>query len=114
MHKPPREKFVLEREGKKILIQEEEEEEEAGFKMEESRSTRTRASTGSAVYLRLLNGQSLIPVVLDSDREQTHLGNWGWWKEGGVPSKLFCLESAEDKRRRVQKWFCRVQRGART
>lgn len=36
----------------------------------------------------------------------THLGYWGCWKGGGAPSKLFCLESAENKRRHVQKWIC--------
>ena len=43
--------------------------------------------------------------VLQLTNRPTHLGYWGWWKEGGAPSKLFCLESAENKRRHVQKWF---------
>lgn len=35
--------------------------------------------------------------LMQVHKEHTHLGNWGWWKEGGAPIRLFCLESAGTK-----------------
>lgn len=43
--------------------------------------------------------------LMQVHKEHTHLGNWGWWKEGGAPIRLFCLESAGNKRRACE-WFC--------
>lgn len=45
-------------------------------------------------------------IYIMQTNQWTHLGYSGWGKEGGAPSKLFCLESAENKRQHVQKWLC--------